>query len=102
MAVADFVSDERVNRTCETLACTVMKVILRNPRREVELDGPLQVGVVLRRLDVNPESVIVIRDDELIPSDTLVADDDTIELRPVISGGAGNAGDSRRGPGSSP
>lgn len=92
MAVADFVIDERVIRTRKTLACTVMKVVLRNPRREVELPGPLQVGVVLRRLDVNPESVIVIRGDELITSDTTVADDETIELRPVISGGAPTGG----------
>jgi sulfur carrier protein len=91
LAVVDLSTDDRVNRTSETLACTVMKVVLRNPRREVELPGPLQVGVVLRRLDVNPESVIVIRGDELITSDTTVADDETIELRPVISGGAPSA-----------
>ena len=68
-----------------------MKVLLRNPRREVDLDGPLRVGEILRRLDVNPETVIVIRADTLITKDAEVADDDTIELRPVISGGAGRS-----------
>ena len=42
---------------------------------------------VLRDLDVIPESVIVIRGDTLITADQLVDDADTIELRPVMSGG---------------
>lgn len=62
-------------------------VLLRNPTKEVTLSGPLSVSVILRRLDVNPESVIVIRGDELLTRDAQVADKDTIELRPVISGG---------------
>ena len=64
-----------------------MKVLLRNPRREVEIAGGRRVKDVLRDLDVIPESVIVIRGDTLITSDQLVDDADTIELRPVMSGG---------------
>ncbi len=65
-----------------------MKVVLRNPRREVEVTGGRRVKDVLRELDVIPETVIVIRDDTLITADQIVADTDTIELRPVMSGGA--------------
>jgi sulfur carrier protein len=65
-----------------------VKVILRNPRREVEIEGNAPVKEVLRRLDVIPETVLVIRDGELLMKTDLVQDDDTIELRPVISGGA--------------
>ena len=43
---------------------------------------------VLRDLDVIPESVIVIRGDTLITADQVVDDADTIELRPVMSGGS--------------
>ena len=64
-----------------------MKVILRNPRREVEVAGNATVSEVLRALDVIPETVLVIRDGELLMKTDAVADDDTIELRPVISGG---------------
>ncbi len=64
-----------------------MKVVLRQPRREVELSGPLSVRAVLRALEVVPESVLVIRGEELLLSDDVIADEDTIELRPVISGG---------------
>ena len=64
-----------------------MKVVLRNPRREVEVAGGRRVKDVLRELDVIPETVIVIRGDTLITADQVVADGDTIELRPVMSGG---------------
>ena len=64
-----------------------MKVVLRNPRREVEVAGGRRVKDVLKDLDVLPETVIVIRGDSLITADQIVADDDTIELRPVMSGG---------------
>jgi len=64
-----------------------MKVVLRNPRREVELAGNRRVKDVLRELDILPETVLVIRGDELVTADQLVTDADTIELRPVMSGG---------------
>jgi len=64
-----------------------MKVVLRNPRREVEVSGNRRVKDVLRELDILPETVLVIRGDELVTADQVVADADTIELRPVMSGG---------------
>ena len=65
-----------------------MKVLLRNPRRELEVAGPISVIALLNRLDLNRESVLVIQGDELIPGDAMLDDAQTIEIRPVISGGS--------------
>ena len=65
-----------------------MKVRLRNPKRELEMAGPLRVHVLLERLELHRESVLVIRGDTLVPGDVLLEDDDVVEIRPVISGGA--------------
>jgi sulfur carrier protein len=62
-------------------------VLLRNPRREVEVAGNRRVKDVLRDLDIVPETVLVIRGDSLVTGDQVVGDDDVIELRPVMSGG---------------
>jgi sulfur carrier protein len=67
----------------------VVKVLLRNPRRELDVPGPVPVRVLLEKLGINRESVLVIRGDTLVTGDVLLAADDTVELRPVISGGAG-------------
>jgi sulfur carrier protein len=64
-----------------------VKVVLRNPRREVEITGPLRVHALLERLEVNRESVLVIRGDTLVAADALLDDADVVEIRPVISGG---------------
>lgn len=65
-----------------------MQVLLRNPRRELEVTGPIRVHALLARLEVNRESVLVIRGDTIVPGDALLDDTDTVEIRPVISGGA--------------
>lgn len=64
-----------------------MKVLLRNPRREVEFEGRLRVDTILRRLDIDRETVLVIIDGTLVPGDAWVPEDGVVEIRPVISGG---------------
>ena len=65
-----------------------MKVLLRNPTREIEVSGPRRVHALLTKLDLRRESHLVICNGTLVPSDGELADDDVVEIRPVISGGA--------------
>jgi len=65
-----------------------MRVRLRNPTRELEVDGVQTVAALLAELQIVPESVLVIRNDELVTHDTRLATDDVVEIRAVTSGGA--------------
>ena len=65
-----------------------MKVRLRNPDRELDVAGGRPVREVLDELGVNPDTVLVIRDRELVTGEVVLAEADQVEVRPVISGGA--------------
>jgi sulfur carrier protein len=64
-----------------------VKVLLRNPRREVEIAGGCTVGRLLEQLDLDRESHLVMRNGTLVPGDARLDDGDVVEVRPVISGG---------------
>jgi len=68
-----------------------VKVILRNPKREVAVTGTRRVKELLIELDILPGTVLVIRGDELLTSDAVVGNDDVLEVRPVMSGGSAGA-----------
>ena len=61
---------------------------MRNPKRELDVPTPRNIGRLLRDLEIVAESVIVIRNDTLATRDERLHDDDVVEIRPVVSGGA--------------
>lgn len=65
-----------------------MRVLLRNPKREITVDGRRTVNALLAELDLPRESHLVIRNGTLVPGDADLGVDDVVEIRPVISGGA--------------
>ncbi len=64
-----------------------MNVRLSHPNRNIELQGPKRVADIFKELQLIPEAFLVIRGQDLMTEDEMVADGDSIEVRPVISGG---------------
>jgi len=64
-----------------------MRVIILPDRTEKELSGPMRVDSILSELQMNPETVLVLKSGALITPDQKVNDDEKIEIWPVISGG---------------
>lgn len=64
-----------------------MLVRLSHPNREIEIKGPKRTKDLLRELSLIMEAHLVIRGDELVTEDEMLADVDQVEIRPVISGG---------------
>ena len=64
-----------------------MTVLLRNPRRELDVPPVPSVDRLLESLDLDRDAHLVIRNGTLVPGDARLAPDDVVEVRPVISGG---------------
>lgn len=62
-----------------------VRVILRN--REEKLENVSRVSEVLRRLNINPETVLVTVEDELVTEDRELKDGDIVTIIDVVSGG---------------
>lgn len=65
-----------------------MRVLLRPQQRTIELAGRRAVRRLLEELQVVPGTVMVIRGDELLTEGQMLEEDDEVEIRGVISGGA--------------
>ncbi len=65
-----------------------MRVRVQAPREtEHFLDGDMKVYRLLEKLRLNPESVLVIRDGQLLTGDDWLQKEDEVVVRSVISGG---------------
>ena len=62
-----------------------MKLIYRD--QEWELEGRMPVRAAILAVGLDPEAVLVVRSGELVTRDTLLEEDDVVELIGVISGG---------------
>jgi sulfur carrier protein len=60
---------------------------LKFRKQEWELDGSLTVRQAIEKAGLNPQSVLAVRDGELITEDTRLRDGDEVRLVAVISGG---------------
>ena len=62
-------------------------LILNGSEHIVYLKSRSQLIGVLQKFDILPESVLVIRNGELIPEDTEISDGDILSVINIISGG---------------
>ncbi len=65
-----------------------MRVHIRNPqRRKVDIQGVKLVDQLLKRLELNPESHLVIVNGDLVTGDHRLYEGDAVEIVSAISGG---------------
>lgn len=53
----------------------------------MDISGPKRVQDLLKELQLIPEAYLVIRGQDLVTEDEMLNDSDSVEIRPVISGG---------------
>lgn len=84
-----------VGRVC--VGCNVMiKVVYRG--KAWELKAGMTARAAIKKVGLDPESVLVVRDGELVTDDTILKDGDEVRLIAVISGGAENCFHRKRYP----
>jgi len=60
---------------------------LKYRKQEWELEGRCTVRQAIEKVDLNPESVLAVRNGELVTEDVRLDDGDEVRLVAVISGG---------------
>jgi len=56
-----------------------------NEKKNIDFEG--LASELLKKLDINPETVLVVRNNELINSDENLSNNDNIKIVSVVSGG---------------
>lgn len=64
-----------------------MPVILILRKQEFQLEGTLTVKDALKKLDLSPESHLVVRDGDLLTENDVLRNGETVKIIAAISGG---------------
>jgi sulfur carrier protein ThiS len=65
----------------------MMKVVYRD--KQWEMRGGLTARAAIKKVELDPEAVLVVRNGELVTDDTILGEEDEVKLIAVISGGMG-------------
>ena len=65
----------------------MVKVFIEREHRDVALDYRGGIRPLLERLGVNPETIIVVKNGQIVTEDESCGADDELKLLSVISGG---------------
>ncbi len=64
-----------------------MEITFRD--KKWELKGSITARDALRKINIDPESVLIVVNDKLVTDDTVLQEIDKIKLVAVVSGGSG-------------
>ena len=64
-----------------------MKIIYRD--KEWEFPGGMTARDAIKKVGLDPEAVLVVRNGELVTDDVILRDGDEVKLIAVVSGGGG-------------
>ncbi|MCM2325628.1 MAG: MoaD/ThiS family protein [Candidatus Woesearchaeota archaeon] len=64
-----------------------MEISMDKPKKQLEMEFKGSVNTLLKKLGINPETVIVVRDGEILTEDDSLKDVDVIRIMSVVSGG---------------
>ena len=64
-----------------------MKIIYRD--KAWELPGGMTAWDAIKKVRLDPEAVLVVRNGELVTDDVILSDEDEVKLIAVVSGGDG-------------
>lgn len=64
-----------------------MKITYRD--KAWELPGGMTAGDAIKKVGLDPEAVLVVRNGELVTDDVILSDEDEVKLIAVVSGGDG-------------
>lgn len=64
-----------------------MKIFDERKNQEITIKFTGKAGALLLKLKINPEEVLIVKNDELVTIDENLQDSDNIQLLSVISGG---------------
>ena len=64
-----------------------MRIFIEKENKEIRQKFSGSAAELLERLKINPESVLLVKDGELITAGEELGDDDSIKILSVVSGG---------------
>lgn len=64
-----------------------MRITYRD--KEWELSGGMTARDAIKKVGLDPEAVLVVRNGELVTDDVILSDEDEVKLIAVVSGGDG-------------
>ncbi len=76
-----------INFKKEFVLASCMKIFIEKDEKMMEKKFSGKIIVLLKSLDINPTSVLVVKNGSLVTEEDSVNDDDSIKILNVISGG---------------